>query len=83
MIERLDISEKNKYSATEASIHLTRYLTAKKFIQGKTVLDIACGEGYGSYLMKKWGAKTVQGVDIDQADSKCSIVSKETITSKL
>ena len=67
MIERLDISEKNKYSATEASIHLTRYLTAKKFIQGKTVLDIACGEGYGSYLMKKWGAKTVQGVDIDQA----------------
>lgn len=66
MIERLDISEKNKYNAREASIHLTRYLTAKKYISDKIVLDIACGEGYGSYLLRKWGAKTVYGVDIDQ-----------------
>lgn len=66
MIERLDISSANKYSATEASIHLARYLAAKPFVTGKHVLDVACGEGYGSYLMKTWGARNVCGVDVDE-----------------
>lgn len=65
-MERLDFSEGTKYNAIEASIHLNRYLSAKKFVAGKKVLDIACGEGYGSYLMKQWGAKEVTGVDISE-----------------
>ena len=30
------------------------------------VLDAACGEGYGSYLLKMWGATEVVGVDVSQ-----------------
>jgi len=63
LIERIDMQ--SKYSAIEASIHLARYLLAKEFVVGKRVLDMACGEGYGSYLMKQWGAESVVGIDID------------------
>ncbi|HKB65416.1 MAG TPA: class I SAM-dependent methyltransferase [Pyrinomonadaceae bacterium] len=41
-----------------------RYLFAKEFVRGKRVVDIACGTGYGSYLMwKQGGARSVLGVD--------------------
>ncbi|ETT50045.1 methyltransferase type 11 [Paenibacillus sp. FSL R7-269] len=64
-IERLEFGEKTEYSALESSIHLGRYLMAKQYCQDKKVLDIACGEGYGSFAMtEKWGAKEVHGVDI-------------------
>jgi ubiquinone/menaquinone biosynthesis C-methylase UbiE len=45
--------------------HLHRYAIAKEFAQGKRVLDIACGEGYGSNLLAA-SADHVTGVDIDQ-----------------
>lgn len=45
--------------------HLHRYALAKEFVEGKKVLDIACGEGYGSHLMAET-ARDVQGVDINQ-----------------
>ena len=51
----------------EASIgyeHLHRYAYATQFVQNKRVLDLACGEGYGSYLLAKT-AKSVVGIDID------------------
>ena len=63
-MERLDFSADTAYNATEAAIHLNRYAMAKPFCKGATVLDAACGEGYGSYLMKSWGAKNVEGIDI-------------------
>jgi ubiquinone/menaquinone biosynthesis C-methylase UbiE len=44
--------------------HLHRYALAMEFIVGKKVLDIACGEGYGTNLMAK-KALHVTGVDID------------------
>jgi len=44
--------------------HLHRYKIAEMFCENKTVLDIACGEGYGTNLLSKI-AKTVAGVDID------------------
>lgn len=44
--------------------HWHRYLFASDFAQGKDVLDIACGEGYGSDLLAS-AARTVLGVDID------------------
>jgi ubiquinone/menaquinone biosynthesis C-methylase UbiE len=44
--------------------HMAKYVFAAQFVQGKDVLDIGCGVGYGSsYLLMK-GAKTVTGVEI-------------------
>lgn len=43
--------------------HLHRYGLAQKFIKDKHVVDIACGDGYGSYLMSKY-ASNVVGIDI-------------------
>ncbi|HEY0661845.1 MAG TPA: methyltransferase domain-containing protein [Lysobacter sp.] len=65
-MERLAFGEGSHYSALEASIHLCRYLTAKSFCAGKRVLDIACGEGYGSALMSGWGATSVLGLDVSE-----------------
>jgi 2-polyprenyl-3-methyl-5-hydroxy-6-metoxy-1,4-benzoquinol methylase len=45
--------------------HLTRYKSAQALVKDKTVLDIACGSGYGSHLLSKV-AKKVYGVDIDE-----------------
>jgi len=45
--------------------HLIRYILAMDSIVGKDVLDIACGTGYGMYLMS-YLAKTVSGYDYNQ-----------------
>lgn len=45
--------------------HLSRYQFTTNYVKGKVVLDIACGTGYGSKLLKEAGAKLVHGVDID------------------
>lgn len=51
----------------ETSIeHLHRYAIAMELAKGKKVLDIACGEGYGSNLMATV-AENVTGMDIDKA----------------
>lgn len=44
--------------------HLHRYALAQSLASGKRVLDIACGEGYGSNLLADV-ATSVVGVDID------------------
>jgi GT2 family glycosyltransferase/SAM-dependent methyltransferase/glycosyltransferase involved in cell wall biosynthesis/predicted nucleic acid-binding Zn-ribbon protein len=44
--------------------HLHRYTLAAPLCCGKDVLDIACGDGYGSYILAQV-AKSVCGVDID------------------
>jgi ubiquinone/menaquinone biosynthesis C-methylase UbiE len=44
--------------------HLHRYAIANDFIEGKVVLDIASGEGYGSNILAKKALKVI-GVDID------------------
>ncbi len=64
MIERLDMND--NYSENEVAIHLNRYFISKTYCSGKKVLDIACGEGYGSYLISTWGAKEVIGIDISK-----------------
>jgi len=58
--ERLETSDLSQ----NTSEHLHRYTIAKKFVKGKTVLDIASGEGYGSNLLSQ-DAIQVIGVDID------------------
>lgn len=46
--------------------HLHRYAVAKDYVTGAAVLDIACGEGYGSANLAAV-ARHVTGVDIDAA----------------
>ncbi len=54
------------YKVTEEE-HLARYDFAKKFVDNKNVLDIACGSGFGSYILATQGnAKKVIGVDLDK-----------------
>jgi ubiquinone/menaquinone biosynthesis C-methylase UbiE len=48
---------------TLAYEHLHRYFYASRFAQGKVVLDLASGEGYGSNLLARI-AQRVIGVDI-------------------
>lgn len=53
-------------SLTESE-HLDRYKFLLDQVSGKNVLDLACGSGYGSYLLAKDGmAKQVIGIDIDK-----------------
>jgi ubiquinone/menaquinone biosynthesis C-methylase UbiE len=53
-------TEVKEYWAFE---HLHRYVMASSLVQGKTVLDIASGDGYGSEIMSR-SAHKVFGVDI-------------------
>jgi ubiquinone/menaquinone biosynthesis C-methylase UbiE len=45
--------------------HLHRYAIAIDFVKNKKVLDIACGEGYGTNLLAAY-AESITGVDIDR-----------------
>lgn len=66
-MERLSFNdESQQYSSLETAIHVARYQIAKQWIKEKRVLDISCGEGYGSWLLKEWGAKSVIGIDIHE-----------------
>ena len=44
--------------------HVYRYAFATRFVRGKQVLDIACGEGYGAAALQKAGAAHIIGVDV-------------------
>lgn len=47
--------------------HEARYNWVKQFVERKTVLDIACGTGFGTYMLAKQGnASAVTGWDIDE-----------------
>ena len=50
---------------TIALEHLHRYAFASEYVEGKVVLDIASGEGYGSEMLSRM-ARHVYGVDIDK-----------------
>lgn len=47
------------------SEHVTRYMAAKPAIEGKVVLDIASGSGYGTKILAE-SAKFVYGVDVNE-----------------
>lgn len=52
------------YRVLIAAEHLVRYDLAARYCTGRRVLDVACGEGYGSRLLAKAGARGVVGVDV-------------------
>lgn len=47
--------------------HEARYVFAGKFVEGKRVLDVACGTGMGTKYLLDAGAATSMGLDIDSA----------------
>ena len=46
--------------------HLARYVLAAQLAPGGRVLDAACGEGYGTELLRRAGAERAVGIDVDQ-----------------
>jgi SAM-dependent methyltransferase len=46
--------------------HWHRYHFARRWVEGKRVLDVACGEGYGAALLARSAAEVV-GVDVSEA----------------
>jgi SAM-dependent methyltransferase len=52
--------------STIAYEHLHRYAFATSLVKDKRVLDLGCGEGYGSKLLAS-AASSVIGMDIDEA----------------
>lgn len=65
MAERLNfMSNPTPYNSMLAAEHIVRYDAVLKFCQGKRVLDIACGEGYGAAYLADRGASSVLAVDI-------------------
>ena len=44
--------------------HIDRHRFASSFTRGKNILDVACGEGYGSAALLRTGARTVIGIDV-------------------
>lgn len=64
--ESLDI-EQNAYDAENIERHESRYYFAAKHLTPEmSVLDCACGSGYGSDILKDY-CHDVTGVDIDQS----------------
>ena len=51
--------------STIAYEHLHRYMYAATLVRDKYVLDLACGEGYGSKILSA-AAASVLGIDIDE-----------------
>lgn len=45
--------------------HLHRYALACELVKDKIVLDLACGEGYGSNLMSEYATKVI-GIDVSE-----------------
>lgn len=46
--------------------HIYRYRFACGFVKDRTVIDVACGEGYGAHAISVAGAAKVIGIDVDE-----------------
>lgn len=62
-IERVSEETIPWYSKRLFKEHKIRYFFVKKFVKNKIVVDVACGNGYGTYLLANSGARFVYGID--------------------
>jgi 2-polyprenyl-3-methyl-5-hydroxy-6-metoxy-1,4-benzoquinol methylase len=62
--ERYQFGHGSEYNSFQSAHALMRYDLLRPICAGKRVLDVACGEAYGSFLLARWGAAEVVGVDI-------------------
>ena len=61
--------------------HWHRYLFATEYVKNKKVLDIACGEGYGTHLLANYAYEIV-GVDISEEAVEHARNTYRTVNSK-
>lgn len=61
-LERIDPFEREDRFCLD---HLLRYLWARNSVEEKTVLDVACGSGFGTALLAEANADQIVGVDVD------------------
>lgn len=54
----------HKTSLLEFTVNIERYMFATQFIEGKTVLDLGCGAGLGTYFYSLFADKVI-AVDYD------------------
>lgn len=59
-VERIDDFDPSPWLAE----HKSRYHFARRFVEGKSVLDIACGTGFGGSILLQAGATQVVGADL-------------------
>lgn len=52
--------------------HAYRYAFACRLLKGMTILDVASGEGFGTYALSRV-AKSITGIDLDQASVRHAI----------
>ena len=64
-LERISMNDHGKDFMVVIREHLIRYTFALQELFGKDVLDVACGTGYGMYLMSYY-AKSVSGYDYNR-----------------
>jgi 2-polyprenyl-3-methyl-5-hydroxy-6-metoxy-1,4-benzoquinol methylase len=64
--ERLSVDDARAPTVLAAQ-HLHRYELAGELCSGLRVLDVGCGVGYGSDILARAGAASVEGVDVDEA----------------
>ncbi len=62
--ERLSVEE-TRAPTVLAAHHVHRYELAAALCRGMRVLDLGCGVGYGSDILARGGATSVEGVDVD------------------
>lgn len=62
--ERIMPGDKWTYQLLQASI--SRYVFASHFVEGKSVFDLGCGNGYGANYLKNKGVKEVIDCDYSQ-----------------
>jgi len=60
--ERLIPGEYYSYDVIQE--HFNRYFFAGNYVDKKTVLDIGCGSGYGTYYLSTRNSSSVKGVDL-------------------
>jgi ubiquinone/menaquinone biosynthesis C-methylase UbiE len=66
-VERLSFGENAaEYDVFQSAQHAARYGLVESLCKGARVLDVSCGEGFGSYLIATWGASEVIAVDISR-----------------
>lgn len=58
------LGSESELGPREWFVHHARYLFACQFASGRDTLDAACGTGYGSALLRRYGATSVTGIDL-------------------
>lgn len=61
------LGEEGGVSALDWLAHQSRYLFAAARADGRRVLDLACGTGYGSAILARHGAREVTGIDLSES----------------